>query len=106
MCTGVEIALVGSALLGAGAATYQGQQQASASKKATEQATQAAQTQATQADQAFNKANAKQPNVGALNDANAAAGAQGPGSTMLTGPLGVDPTSLTLGKTTLLGGSA
>jgi len=56
------------------------------------------------ADQAMNKANAKQPNVGKLQGANVNAAKGGQSGTMLTGPTGVDTSSLTLGKTTLLGG--
>ena len=36
--------------------------------------------------------------------ANMRAGQAGQGSTMLTGSQGIDPSTLTLGKTTLLGG--
>lgn len=103
MCDPVTLAIAGSAILGAGVSAYNGNKQANAAKSATEQATQAAQQQATQADQAFNKANAKQPNTAALADANIGAAAGGAGSTTLTGPLGVDPTTLSLGKQTLLG---
>lgn len=104
MCTGVEIAIVGSALLGAGAAAYSGKQAANAQDKATKQAEKAAAATASQAEQEFNKANAKKPDIGAITSANQQAAAGGAGSTMLTGAMGVDPTSLSLGKTTLLGG--
>ena len=55
------------------------------------------------ADQAMNKANAKQPNVGKLQGANVNAAKGGQSGTMLTGPQGVDTSTLTLGKATLLG---
>lgn len=57
--------------------------------------------QADLADQANNKANAKVPNIAALLAGNQAPG--GVGSTMLTGPGGVDTSKLTLGRNTLLG---
>lgn len=57
--------------------------------------------QADLADQANNKANAKMPDIAALLAANKAPG--GAGSTMLTGPGGVDTSKLTLGRNTLLG---
>lgn len=50
---------------------------------------------------------AKQPDVKAMRTANNGAGAAGmnagPSSTFLTGPTGVDPNTLTIGKNTLLG---
>lgn len=57
--------------------------------------------QADLADQANNKANAKTPDILALLAANKSPG--GVGSTMLTGPGGVDTSKLTLGRNTLLG---
>ena len=55
-------------------------------------------------DQAVNKANAKKPNLASLYQDNSLSGKAGIAGTMLTGPTGVDRSSLTLGKTTLLGG--
>lgn len=62
-----------------------------------------AQKQADASDQAINRANQKSPDVqsilsGAQRDAKG-----GGGGTMLTGPAGVDPSSLSLSKTSLLG---
>lgn len=90
--------LLGAALVGQVA-------QADAARKAqnsaSDQATKAAQATADAQDQANNRANAKSPNVaGIMSAAQAKAGA---GSTMLTGPQGVDPSALLLGRTTLLG---
>ncbi len=51
-------------------------------------------------DQDFNRLNKKKPNVQGIMDANAASAGS---STMLTGPQGVDPNALLLGKQTLLG---
>ena len=72
--------------------------------QANDQAIQAAKVNAQQADEANNAANAKSPDVAAMMSANLAAGKQGASGTMLTGPGGVDPSTLTLGKTSLLGG--
>lgn len=98
-------ATIGAALLGAVVSKVQGDKQA----KAMEQATQQSQTQAdklyAQQDQATNKANAKQPNTAAMQSQNQVEGQQGQSGTMLTGPLGVDPNDLSLGKNTLLGGA-
>jgi len=102
MCDPITLA-IGSVLLGAGMSAVQGQSQASAQKKAQNQARDAAAAQAKDADRAFNKANMKQPDVGALDSANQMAAKGGPGSTMLTGSAGIDPTALSLGRTTLLG---
>src|SRR4051812_35523418 len=49
-------------------------------------------------DEANNRANAKSPDSAAAMAANAMAGKGGQSGTMLTGPSGVDPSSLTLGK--------
>ncbi len=77
---------------------------ASAQDAATRQATEAANKQAADADMAFNKANGKQANVQGMSSENEMAAKGGASGTMLTGPMGVDPKSLLLGKTTLLGG--
>lgn len=73
-------------------------------KQAMDQAsTQAAQTAAL-AEQANNKANAASPNTAAIQAQNQVqAQAGGGGATMLTGPSGVDPSKLQLGKNSLLG---
>lgn len=76
------------------------QQQRSAQRQALAQADASAKA----ADEANNKANQKRPDVaGALSSA-MQSGKSGASGTMLTGPGGVDPSSLTLGKQTLLGG--
>lgn len=58
------------------------------------------------AERANNKVNAKSPNTSALMAANLMAGKLGQGGTLLTGPQGIDPAQLTLGKPALLGGQA
>ena len=56
------------------------------------------------ADEANNAANARSPDGAAAAARNAMSAQAGQSGTMLTGPSGVDPSSLTLGKNTLLGG--
>lgn len=97
-------ALLISALAGAGAAAYSANKAEKAQDNATNQATANAKATADAAAQANNKANQKKPDSDALLSANIAAGQNGLASTMLTGPYGIDPNTLTLGKTTLLGG--
>ena len=70
-------------------------------KKAQTEAANAAQGQRRQSEMAINKANQQTPNVaGIMESASAMGNASG---TMLTGPTGVDPNALALGKSTLLG---
>lgn len=95
------VAAVATAVAYVGYTGYQAnkanQQQRAYQKNALEMS----RKQADLADQANNKANAKTPNIAALLAGNQAPG--GVGSTMLTGPGGVDTSKLTLGRNTLLG---
>ena len=78
--------------------------QASALSKqeaAQKQAVSAAQGQRKQSEMAINQANRQTPNVQGIMESASAAG--NAASTMLTGPTGVDPNALALGKSTLLG---
>lgn len=75
-------------------------------KEANRVATQNAQDTLDASTQANNKANQKRPDGNALLSSNAAAAKGGQSGTMLTGPGGIDPSVLQLGKTTLLGGGA
>lgn len=75
-------------------AQYQALQQAKAKAKADQLA----------ADEANNKASSKSPDVSAMLGAAALSARSGQSGTLLTGPQGIDPSSLTLGKTNLLGG--
>lgn len=103
---GIETAILAAAAasaVGAGVSIYQGQQQASAQRAAQQQAKDAAAKQADQADQANNRANAKSPDVAAMLTGNQNAATAGASGTMLTGTAGVNPTTLQLGKNTLLG---
>ena len=70
-------------------------------ESAQTQAVNAAQGQRKKSEMAINQANRQTPNVqGIMESASAAGNAAG---TMLTGPTGVDPNALALGKSTLLG---
>ena len=71
---------------------------------AQRQAVNAAQGQRKQSEMAMNKANQQQPNIAGIMQAASAASSGGGAGTMLTGPTGVDPNSLALGKSSLLGG--
>lgn len=101
---GLETAILGAALIGGAATAYTANKQAGAQKDAANQAAANAKATATAAEEATNKANQKKPDSDALLSANLTAGQTGQSSTMLTGPAGIDPNLLTLGKTTLLGG--
>lgn len=103
---GIEIgtALLASALGMGAASVYSANKSANAQKDANDQATKAAQATADAGAEATNKANQKKPDSMALLAGNQAAGKGGASGTMLTGPAGVDPSALQLGKTTLLGG--
>lgn len=102
--TAAEAAALAAAAVAAGTSAYTARQGAIAQKNAGQAAVAAAQKNAQSADEANNQANAKSPDVSAMLAANLAAGKQGASGTMLTGPGGVDPTLLTLGKSSLLGG--
>jgi hypothetical protein len=80
-----------------------GKQQKKIAQQSAAQAEQMAARQEAQADQAFNRANKKKPNAGAMAAANQQAALAGGAGTMLTGPMGVAPDELQLGKNTLLG---
>jgi hypothetical protein len=102
-------AVLGGLFGGLGTMFLGGQMQAGkagaeAQDRATAAATEQAAKTADAADQAYNRANGKQPNVASLDAGNAQAARGGVSGTLLTGPQGVDPKSLLLGKTTLLGG--
>ncbi len=89
-------AVIGSAVLGAGTSMDAQRKAKNQAEDASRQAEQQAQQAAQQADQQFNRANQRRP------DAMPGPAGAG-GSTMLTGPQGIDPGALPLGKSTLLG---
>lgn len=106
------LAAIGTGLAGAGLVTsiVQGNKQNANAKKSL-QNQQNAQTQAEQQalsterknEVAQNAANMKTPDIASILSRAANSGKQGVSSTMLTGPSGIDPTSLNLGRSTLLG---
>jgi hypothetical protein len=96
--------MAAAAVAGTAVSIYNGQQQASAQKKAMNQAKSAADKQATAADQAMNKENQKRPNTTEILDAANQAGRGGVTGTMLTGASGVDKNTMALGRNSLLGG--
>lgn len=98
---GIEAILIGSALAGIATSVYQGQKQASQMKGAQAAAQDAANKQAAAMEQDMNKRNAKQPNIAALLAANLASAKQG--ATSLSGPQGVDTSTLPLSRNTLIG---
>lgn len=111
---GIETAAIiaaAAAVAGTGYAVYSGEQQKAAQadalaqqEKAQREAKERAQGQQQKAEQAENAARAKSPDVSGVLASAAEAAKGGPAGTMLTGPQGVNPADLTLGKNTLLGG--
>lgn len=92
---GLLISAIASAA-STGVGVWQAKKAQSAQEKAQKKAE-------AQADEATNRANRKTPDASMILKAAQKAGS-GLSSTMLTGPGGVDPASLSLGKSTLLGG--
>ena len=68
------------------------------------QAAQQARQQATESQAAIRRSQQQAPDVASIMAAAQETGAGGPSATMLTGPTGVDPAQLMLGRNTLLGG--
>ena len=109
--TATTVALIGAAAVGAAGLGYTiasgedaKRKQANALSKqesAQKQAVNAAEGQRKQSEMAINQANRRQPDVAGIMQA---ASKDAESGTMLTGPTGVDPNSLSLGKSTLLGG--
>jgi len=67
------------------------------------QAVKAAESQRMTSEMAINQANRKKPDVSSIMQAAGESASGGAAGTMLTGPTGVNPNALSLGKTTLLG---
>lgn len=72
-------------------------------ESAQAQAVKAAEGQRKRSEMSINQANRQQPNVAGIMQSASAASQGGASGTMLTGPTGVDPNALALGKSTLLG---
>jgi hypothetical protein len=103
--------LAGAAAAGTGYSVYAGEQ----GKKAQEDAMrkqEAAQAEAAKQAQlqteasmgAMRAANRRAPDVAGIMQAAQEVGGGGPAGTMLTGPMGVNPQDLQLGRSSLLGG--
>lgn len=110
MCTGFEMGALALGALSASASIVSGQKQQSAEKSAANQADANAQATLKASTEANNQANqnsAALPTSGTTGSqimpGAGGKGGGGIGSTMLTGPTGVDPSALSLGKSTLLG---
>tara|TARA_R110000796_G_scaffold42482_8_gene105022 strand:+ start:2394 stop:2717 length:324 start_codon:yes stop_codon:yes gene_type:complete len=100
-----------AAVVGTGYSVYSGEKQKKQQKKALAMQSDAnvkaesqAKAQADRADVSQNRANRKKANVSGIMSAANQAGKSGAAGTMLTGSMGVDPSSLNLGSNTLLGG--
>ena len=104
MCDPVSLTIAAVGAVSAYNQNEQASKAADAQDRANAVATDNANKQANAADQANNRANAKQPDAAGLSGANALAAKGGQSGTMLTGAMGVDPSTLLLGKKTLLGG--
>lgn len=102
MC-GPEVAAIAT-VVSAVAGVVQGQKQQDQMKKASEQQARAADATLKQGEREQNRLNARSPDTQAIIDSNQRAAKDGGSSTMLTGAQGIDPSLLTLGKNTLLGG--
>jgi hypothetical protein len=88
---------------GLGAAAGNAKAAAEAQQTAAQQAVKLSQLQADLAYSANQRQQSKTPDVGAMLSGNQQSAKGGASSTMLTGPSGIDPTTLNLGKNTLLG---
>lgn len=95
--------MAAAAVAGTVVSIYNGQEQKAAAEKASKQAEANAKKQESAAEQATNRANRKSPDTGAILDAATQAGKSGASGTMLTGPQGVAPDLLNLGRNTPLG---
>lgn len=93
-------AMVGSTAYSAYSANQQKQQ----AKGVAYRAEQDARKQEKAMEQQLNATNQKRPNTRAMLDSATQSARAGQSGTMLTGPQGVDPNAMTLGRTTLLGG--
>ncbi|HNF92749.1 MAG TPA: hypothetical protein PKZ67_11160 [Accumulibacter sp.] len=116
-----SIVMAAASIAGAALSYKTGQDQKNAAERANRIARENANRQAAQAEKeaqqlkanvdkqekasemAANRANQKSPDTRSILDAARQAGKSGVSGTMLTGPAGVDPALLSLGKNTLLG---
>lgn len=99
--SGVATAIVvGTAV--AGSTIYSAEKNSSAQKKAAKMQADTARRQLNQDERNFNRQNQQQVDMTSLLEGETTGGASG--STMLTGPQGVDRSKMNLGQSTLLGG--
>ena len=98
MAFGLSAAAIAS-IAGAGVAAYGAVSSADAARRNSNMAKDAADAQ----EQQFNKLNGKSPDIDAANSQNQLDAKAGPSGTLLTGPAGVDPSKLLLGRASLLG---
>jgi len=105
MCApALPLAILGSAIVGAGAGAIQGAASRKQARRMQAQNEASAEKARQSSETAYNKANQKMPNVAALFANNKVQANKGLGGTFLTGAGGVSPTSLPLGGApTLLG---
>ena len=102
--TALAAAALAVSATGTGYSVYAGERNADMQRSAQRNAQRQAEAAAKSNEEAVNRANMKRPNVNAILAAAQNASKSGVGSTMLTGPTGVDQSALSLGKSTLLGG--
>jgi hypothetical protein len=98
-----QVVLATAAVGGASYAIASGVDSSRKQQHAKEDAEFAANQTAKLQDEATNRVNQRRSNVGAILAAAQQASKGGLSGTMLTGPMGVDPSTLTLGKNSLLG---
>ena len=103
MSGATSVVMAVAAVAGAAISYQNSQEQKKSAEKAASQAQTNAQKQEKAADEATNRTNTKRADTGAALDSATQAGKAGASGTMLTGPQGVDPAALNLGKNTLLG---
>ena len=108
---GALAASAAAAAAGVGYSVYAGEQGKKAQREAMNQqkaaqaqAAQQARQQATESQAAIRRSQQQAPDVASIMAAAQESGAGGPSATMLTGPAGIDPSQLMLGRNTLLGG--
>ena len=96
--------VIGSAMLASTAYSAYAGNKANQDQRSAQRASLAqADASAKAADEATNKAHQKRPDIAGALSAAMQSGKAGASGTMLTGPGGVDPNALQLGKSTLLG---
>ncbi len=103
MSGGATAVLAAAAVAGTAYSIYSGERAADAQQDAQKEARNNALKAEQNAQQATNRANQKKPDTAGILDAASQSGKAGASGTMLTGPQGIDPAALNLGKNTLLG---